>query len=100
MEMFYNGTWGTICDNHWDIKDAHVVCRELGFSRALRALRGFQGFGEGSGPIWLDKVRCVGTESSLRKCRLGGWKNHNCSHKEDASVICRNLSMAMKLYVI
>ena len=95
VEILYNGTWGTVCDDNWDMKDAHVVCRELGFSKALSAPKNAR-FGAGSGPIWLDEVQCVGTESSLTNCRHDGWKVHNCRHHEDASVIClRNLSMAM-----
>ena len=95
VEIFHNGTWGTICDDNWDMNDAHVVCYELGFSKALSAPTNAR-FGAGSGPIWLDEVQCVGNESSLTNCRHYGWKVHDCGHQEDASVIClRNLSMAI-----
>ena len=32
LEVFYNGTWGTICDNNFGKKSATVVCRMLGYS--------------------------------------------------------------------
>ena len=89
MEIFYNGKWGTVCDDDWGMNDAWVVCRQLGF-RYVHDAPGSARFGAGSGQIWLDNVGCSGSESSIAKCRHGGWGVENCGHNEDASVICRN----------
>ena len=87
VEVYHNGAWGTVCDDSWDINDASVVCRQLGYSRATSAL-GEAYFGEGSGPILYDEVACTGTETSLTDCDHDGVGLHDCAHYEDAGVVC------------
>ena len=89
VEVYYNGTWGTVCDDYWDIDDARVVCKQLGFQDALGADTDAY-YGEGTGPILLDGVKCFGSESSIFSCRNNGLGNHACRHSEDAGVRCGN----------
>ena len=87
VEVLHNGTWGTICDNSWDLNDANVVCRQLGYSGALSA-PGDAAFGQGTIQIWLDDLQCVGDETSILECSHRGWGVHSCGHSRDAGVVC------------
>ncbi|XP_062435096.1 macrophage receptor MARCO [Rhea pennata] len=84
VEILHDGSWGTICDDDWDTKDATVVCRMLGYSYAVRTFTADAGTGE----IWLDNVNCRGSEHSIFECAKPVWGLHNCSHNEDAGVEC------------
>ncbi|XP_069609377.1 neurotrypsin-like [Ranitomeya imitator] len=87
IEVFFKGQWGTICDDHWDDKDAEVICRQVGFNGKPKAWV-WAHYGQGKGPVLLDEVECLGNESSLDFCQKNDWGHHNCDHIEDAGVSC------------
>ncbi|KAM6326810.1 antigen WC1.1-like [Alca torda] len=95
VEIYYQGSWGSVCDDGWDLSDAAVVCHQLGCGGALEAV-GSAGFGEGSAQIWLESVNCSGAEAALWDCPAGSWGQHDCGHKEDAGVVCSEF-MALRL---
>ena len=85
VEVNVNGEWGTVCDDGWDLNDANVVCRMLGFEGAVEATSRAS-FGQGTVPILLDDVACTGNENSILDCQYNSIDN--CVHSEDAGVIC------------
>jgi len=40
------------------------------------------------GQIWMDQVRCRGTEANLAQCQHNNWGRHDCTHSEDVSIQC------------
>lgn len=88
VEVHADGEWGTVCDDLWNMKNAAVVCRQLGFRYTLKASKHSE-FGEGKNlRILLDDVQCEGSEASLLDCKHTGVGVHNCAHYEEAGVVC------------
>ena len=56
-------------------------------------------FGQGTGPIWLDNLRCSGNQLNLRQCPRNNWGSHNCRHSEDAGVRCPRKTLYMCYYI-
>ena len=95
IEVFARGSWGTVCDDDFDISDANVFCRMLGFSGAQRVFCSAKPHGQGSGPIWINNLRCVGNEKSIDECPHNGTGRGNCTHREDVGVSCSPFNISL-----
>lgn len=87
IELLINGQWGTVCEDGWNVGDANVACRQLGYPAAVVTYR-YAFFGEGSGIIWLTNSQCNGSESSLSGCKGQNIEALNCNHGQDVGVLC------------
>lgn len=45
-------------------------------------------FGQGTGSILLDDLKCYGYESDITQCMTKNWYSNDCSHGEDVGVDC------------
>nr|XP_061806380.1 deleted in malignant brain tumors 1 protein-like [Nerophis lumbriciformis] len=87
VEILHMDQWGTVCDDKWGIQEASVACREMGCGAPLEVkYKAF--FGSGDDQTWLDDLDCTGQEKSLSECSHRGMGEHDCSHAEDAGVVC------------
>ena len=74
-----------MCDDSWGTAEAQVVCRQLGYPSSS-IITGY--FGQGTGSIYLDDVKCVGIEYSLLDCNYTRLSHHSCNHSTNAAVRC------------
>ncbi|XP_052233588.1 scavenger receptor cysteine-rich type 1 protein M130-like isoform X2 [Dreissena polymorpha] len=91
VEVSLNGgSWGTICDDRFGPEEANIICSMLGFQRtgAIAKDKSYFGQAQSSLPIVLDDLDCIGTEGSILECSHSPLGSTDCSHNEDASVIC------------
>ncbi|KAM4778252.1 antigen WC1.1-like isoform 2-T2 [Cyanocitta cristata] len=85
VEVYSSGTWSAVCQEGWDLRDAAVVCRELGCGTALQAPSSAR-FGPGTGPLWQYIPDCSGTEESLWEC--GRSERRECGRGGGAGAVC------------
>jgi len=78
------GNFGPVCDDAWSSNDAHVVCRQLGFSSGSATTMSH--FGEVPYPFAYDEVGCSGSEEHLRDCPHD--TSADCRQNEGAGVYC------------
>ena len=94
VEVFSHGVWGRVINNpyYWSKKEADIVCRQLGFPEAITAV-GYSAFGEGSGPVLMSDVRCLGTEKTLQQCSYRDWVNSYLRPVYEVGVICKTFNV-------
>ena len=95
IEILYAGVWGTISRNSWDINDANVVCRQLGYQAAEAALTN-RVYGPSIGPTWLTNLQCTGYETNVMNCAHDGIANKTEQYSTTAfaSVICKDVKIS------
>ena len=81
----YNYGWRIICDSAWDIYDAHVACRQLGYLGAVKAYNNSY-FSGRSLSRFTSHVYCIGTESYISECSRSD--RSSCSSSRTAGVVC------------
>ena len=54
LEVMYNNTWGTVCDDAFQTPEANVACQTLGYPRVMCYVREAR-FGQGTGKFSLSK---------------------------------------------
>ncbi|XP_077977747.1 uncharacterized protein LOC144433313 [Glandiceps talaboti] len=96
IEFYRNGTWGTVCDDYWDIHDGNVICRELGYPNGAELVLHKSVYAPISlVPMWLTDIGCDGSEDSILRCTVN--QVPLCDDSELASVVC-NVDPAVELY--
>ena len=100
VEVYYKGSWGTVCDDQFNDVMGEVICQKLGYGPLEETfgsddnrwqIRGVDLFGQGTGPINIDTTyfTCLGGETELSDCIWDKNKENDCSHDEDAGLRCR-----------
>ncbi|XP_049334466.1 antigen WC1.1 isoform X7 [Astyanax mexicanus] len=92
LEVYHNAEWGSVCADLWDIRDAQVVCRQLGCGPALSANRRAAD-GSGGGTIWMNRVKCRGNDIHLWDCPHSLKIHTGCSHS--AGVTCADIFVTL-----
>jgi len=101
VKVYHNGRWGTICDDRFNHEAAKLLCRKMGYrygvhyyynhGTARMHRRDYVTLAEKKRmPIWLDDVRCSGSEQDINECYHRPWGQHNCGHSEDVVIGCSN----------
>lgn len=89
VEVYANGQWRPVCDNLWDVKDAEVVCRQLGFSAVERPRRESY-FGSPLSTAIMNNFECIGDEESLLDCNYNDAVENMCGSENTAGVVCKH----------
>ena len=87
-----NGEWGTVNTGGFGPKDAHVVCRSLGFVKAREFHTSAAVFGPGTGLIAMDDVGCQGNEASILDCNYNRRHDVSDNHQQDVGVRCEGIT--------
>ena len=89
IEIFHEGIWGAICDDHMNDAAATVLCKMAGYPHGGKYSEIYQQLlSNKANKIWLDDLRCTGFETNVSGCNHRPWGMHDCSHHEEVGIRC------------
>ena len=96
IEILYAGVWGAISSYNWDLHDATVVCRQLGYKAGAEAALRNRVYGPFVGPVWLKNLMCIGSEKHVMECAHDkiASKTERSPTTRFASLICKDGKMS------
>ncbi|XP_071952440.1 CD5 antigen-like [Antedon mediterranea] len=88
-EVYHNGEWGTICNSGMVLSDATALCRTVGYDTKLANYGLSRRLRKATGRIWIDNLRCDGSESKINECSQVSWNgSDSCNHNDDVYMYC------------
>jgi len=91
VEVMYSGVWGTICNDSWGMSESHVICRMLGYEKAVQ-IKQFDP-APSSVKMWLRDISCKGCESSIEECRQPPFHDYKSACQNlngtEVGVVCK-----------
>jgi len=88
VEVYYNGRWGTVCNDGWNDKYASLVCAQLGLGSSGKLAY----FGAGRNNIFLEDVVCSMNDTVLARCgHFGVGIIVRCSYSSIVGVKCNGM---------
>ena len=85
VEVYFNGQWGTVCDDEWNEKKVQIVCIQLGLGSTGIP----ESFAAGTGKILLNNLICIENDTILASCgHYGIGITVGCDHNDDVGVKC------------
>lgn len=87
LEVFYNGTWGGVCQS-LDAASLRVLCEHMGCGSQGQLLARPKS-STTMETVWLKSIQCRDKhDRSLWQCPSAPWNRHSCLRGEEAWLAC------------
>ena len=89
VEIFYNNTWGTICDDYYySSSNGMVLCKQLGYLGYYGSYS-YASSSSSTKPVWLRYLRCDSNiHHDISTCSFTGWGVSCPYYRQQWSVRC------------
>ncbi|KAM4637016.1 scavenger receptor cysteine-rich type 1 protein M130-like [Discoglossus pictus] len=89
LEVYYNGSWGSVCNNKMDRDIVSVICRQLNCgSTGIQESMYAYGVAPSNSFFWVDHIECRKRDETLWQCPSSSWTPNSCTIREVAEIKC------------